>query len=111
MTLAEWCLFQTVRHFLDPEVVGTRPARPKHKSLTAVADDLAMVLGTMAYLTDEDTDRAFNRGSAMLELPLRLPEGGNSDCCCALTYLTPTESPGLALNGPGCSDCCYDLTS
>ncbi|MGB1138073.1 MAG: M48 family metalloprotease [Luminiphilus sp.] len=73
-TLAEWCLFQTVRHFLDPEFMGTRPARPKHKSLTAVTDHLAIVLGTMAYLTDEDTDRAFNRGSAMLELPLRLPE-------------------------------------
>ena len=73
-TLAEWCLFQTVRHFLDPEFVGSRPARPKHKSLTAVADDLAIVLGTMAYLTAEDTDRAFKRGSAMLELPLRLPE-------------------------------------
>ena len=36
--------------------------------------DLAIVLGTMAYLTDEDTSRAFNRGSAMLKLPLRLPE-------------------------------------
>ncbi|GIR69418.1 MAG: hypothetical protein CM15mP74_06690 [Halieaceae bacterium] len=74
MTLAEWCLFQTVRHFLDPEFVDTRPARPQHKSLTAVTADLAIVLGTMAYLTDEDTSRAFNRGSAMLELPLRLPE-------------------------------------
>ena len=73
-TLAEWCLFQTVRHFLDPEFVGSRPARPKHKSLTAVTADLAIVLGTMAYLTDEDTSRAFNRGSAMLKLPLRLPE-------------------------------------
>ena len=73
-TLAEWCLFQTVRHFLDPEFLGAHPARPKHKSLTAVTDDLAIVLGTMAYLTAEDTDRAFNRGSAMLELPLRLPE-------------------------------------
>ena len=73
-TLEEWCLFQVVRHFLDPEFLGTRPASPKHKSLNAVADDLAIVLGTMACLTEEDTDRAFNRGSDMLKLQLRLPE-------------------------------------
>ena len=73
-TLEEWCLFQVVRHFLDPEFLGTRPASPKHKSFNAVADDLAIVLGTMACLTEEDTDRAFNRGSDMLKLQLRLPE-------------------------------------
>ena len=73
-TLEEWCLFQVVRHFLDPEFLGTRPASPQHKSLNAVADDLAIVLGTMACLTEEDTDRAFNRGSDMLKLQLRLPK-------------------------------------
>ena len=73
-TLEEWCLFQVVRHFLDPEFLGTRPASPKYKSFNAVADDLAIVLGTMACLTEEDTDRAFNRGSDMLKLQLRLPE-------------------------------------
>ncbi len=73
-TLEEWCLFQVVRHFLDPEFLGTRPASPQHKSLNAVADDLAIVLGTMACLTEEDTDRAFNRGSDMLKLQLRLPQ-------------------------------------
>lgn len=72
--LGEWCLFQIVRHFLDPEFLGARAARPKHKSLTAVADDLAVALGTMACLTEEDADRAFNRGSALLELPLSLPQ-------------------------------------
>ena len=65
-------LFQVVRH-LDPELC-TRPASPKHKSFNAVADDLAIVLGTMACLTEEDTDRAFNRGSDMLKVQLRLPE-------------------------------------
>ena len=39
-----------------------------------MADDLAIVMGTMACLTEEDTDRAFNRGSDMLKLQLRLPE-------------------------------------
>ena len=72
--LGEWCVFQMVRHFLDPEFLETRPARPKHKTLRAVADDLAVVLGTMASLTEEDTERAFQRGCALLELPLRLPE-------------------------------------
>lgn len=72
--LGEWCVFQMVRHFLDPEFLDTPPSRPKHKTLRAVADDLAVVLGTMASLTEEDTERAFQRGCALLKLPLRLPE-------------------------------------
>lgn len=72
--LGEWCVFQMVRHFLDPEFLDTPPSRPKHKTLRAVAEDLAVVLGTMASLTEEDTERAFQRGCALLKLPLRLPE-------------------------------------
>jgi len=71
--LGEWCLFQMVRHYLDPELLGTRPPEPRHKSLAAVASDLSIALATLAYLTTEDTERAFARGRELLDLPLELP--------------------------------------
>ena len=52
-TLSEWCLFQMVRHYLDIELLGARPARPKYKNLTSVSKELAITLGTLAHLTEE----------------------------------------------------------
>ncbi|MBR9796728.1 MAG: M48 family metallopeptidase, partial [Gammaproteobacteria bacterium] len=72
--LSEWCLFQMVRHTLDATLLDTRPARPRHKSLTAVTRELATALGTLAHLTEENTEHAFDRGRNLLELPLTLPE-------------------------------------
>ena len=72
--LSEWCLFQMVRHTLDAALLDTRPARPRHKSLTAVTRELATALGTLAHLTEENTEHAFDRGRNLLELPLTLPE-------------------------------------
>ena len=72
--LGEWCLFQIVRHYLDPVLLDTRPTRPKHKTLAAVSGDLATALGALAYLTVEDTERAFTRGAEMLDLPLVLTD-------------------------------------
>lgn len=73
-TLSEWCLFQLVRHYLDPEFLKTRVARPRHKSLNVVTEDLSVALGTLAQLTEEDTERAFSRGATLLELTLTLPD-------------------------------------
>jgi len=72
--LSEWCLFQMVRHTLDAALLDARPARPKHKSLTAVSGELATALGTLAHLTEENTERAFERGQILLKLPLTLPD-------------------------------------
>jgi hypothetical protein len=72
--LSEWCLFQMVRHTLDAALLDARPARPRHKSLTAVTSELATALGTLAHLTEENTERAFERGQILLELPLTLPD-------------------------------------
>ena len=72
--LREWCLVQMVQHYLEPELLGTRPQRPKHKTLSAVSRDLATALGTLAYLTAEETERAFKRGAELLDLPLVLPD-------------------------------------
>ncbi len=76
-TLAEWCLFQILRHYLDPEFLNARPARPRYKSLNAVTGELSVALGTLAKLTEEDTERAFSRGATFLELPLTLPDAGS----------------------------------
>jgi hypothetical protein len=73
-TLSEWCLFQIVRHYLDPEFLKTRPARPRHKSLNAITEDLSVALGTLAQLSENHTERAFSRGATLLELPLTLPD-------------------------------------
>ena len=72
--LSEWCLFQMVRHTLDAALLDTRPARPLHKSLTKVSTELAIALGTLAHLTEENTQRAFDRGQNLLELQLILPD-------------------------------------
>jgi len=72
-TLSEWCLFQMVRHYLDIELLGARPARPKYKNLTSVSKELAITLGTLAHLTEENTERAFQRGEDFLQLKLIMP--------------------------------------
>jgi hypothetical protein len=73
-TLSEWCLFQMVRHYLDPEFLKTRVARPRYKSLTLVTEALSVALGTLAQLTEGDTERAFSRGASLLELTLTQPD-------------------------------------
>ena len=73
-TLSEWCLFQIVRHYLDPEFLKTRIARPRYKSLTLVTEALSVALGTLAQLTEGDTGRAFSRGASLLELTLTQPD-------------------------------------
>tara|TARA_X000000950_G_C13387296_1_gene446783 strand:- start:95 stop:520 length:426 start_codon:yes stop_codon:yes gene_type:complete len=63
-----------VRHTLDAALLDTRPARPRHKSLSRVSSELAIALGTLAHLTEENTVRAFERGQSLLDLPLTLPD-------------------------------------
>jgi hypothetical protein len=72
-TLSEWCLFQMVRHYLDIELLGSRPARPKYRNLSSVSKELAITLGTLAHLTEENTERAFQRGEDFLQLKLIMP--------------------------------------
>lgn len=72
--LQEWCLFQLVCHYLDPELINSHAPRLRHKSLDAVSKDLAITLGALAHLTEEDTERAFRRGAEILGLTMTLPE-------------------------------------
>ena len=72
--LQEWCLFQLVCHYLDPELINSHTPRLRHKTLNAVSKDLAITLGALAHLTEEDTERAFRRGAEILDLTMTLPE-------------------------------------
>jgi Zn-dependent protease with chaperone function len=72
--LQEWCLFQLVCHYLDPELINSHAPRLRHKTLNAVSKDLAITLGALAHLSEEDTERAFLRGAEILGLTMTLPE-------------------------------------
>jgi len=71
--LFEWCLFQLVRHYLDPEFTRIKPARPRYGALAELDHSLAIALGTLAALGSEDTAQAFARGAEVLNRPLQLP--------------------------------------
>ncbi len=77
--LFEWCLFQLLRHYLDPQYMRIKGARPRYKTVAQVKAPLATALGTLAILSSDDADAAFQRGSAALELPLVLPDKQSLD--------------------------------
>ena len=70
--LFEWCLYQLVRHYLDPHFVK-RSARPQHAELKSVSDSLAVALGTLALLGHGNTETAFQSGVRILDIPLDMP--------------------------------------
>ena len=70
--LFEWCLYQLVRHYLDPQFITVRP-RAKFGKLAQVSGSLAVALGTLAELGLSDTQTAFQAGAEVLDLPLAMP--------------------------------------
>jgi Zn-dependent protease with chaperone function len=78
--LWEWCLFQLVRHYLDPEFVVVKPSRPRYRKLQQVAAPLQVVLSVLAHHgsgeTSEETSASYRAGadnlgfSAQALLPL-----------------------------------------
>lgn len=83
--LDEWCLYQLVSHYLDPEFLEIAQAKPRFKTLQAVAPSLSVALGTVALLSEEHTEKAFQRGASELGLALALP----SDSELGVTSLGP----------------------
>jgi hypothetical protein len=61
--LHEWCLFQLVRHYLDPEFIQVRPSRARHRKLQKVALQVRVVLSVLAREGSGDTEAVF-RGAA-----------------------------------------------
>lgn len=69
VALYEWCLYQLLRHYLDPEFVQVAPSRSRHRSLKAVRAQLCTVLSVLAYQDNTDPEQAFQMGTEALELP------------------------------------------
>jgi hypothetical protein len=66
--LFEWCLFQLLRHYLDPEYLQVKPSRPRYSHLGKVRAPLRETLSVLAHRGDGDSQRAFDRAVAELEL-------------------------------------------
>ncbi len=69
--LYEWCLYQVLRHYLDPEFVQVSPSRPRYRKVTQLKDPIATVMSVLAWQGNadaEDARAAFARGTASLDL-------------------------------------------
>jgi len=47
--LHEWCLYQLLRHYLDPEFIRVKPSRPRYAKLDKVAYHLRVLLSVLAH--------------------------------------------------------------
>jgi Zn-dependent protease with chaperone function len=60
--LYEWCLFQLVRHYLDPEFVPVKPSRPRYRELGKVSAHVRIVLSLLAHESGAESRDAFRLG-------------------------------------------------
>lgn len=67
--LFEWCLFQLLRHYLDPEYLRMESSRPRHRHMAKVRAPLRQVLSILAHQGAGDSDRAFALAVGELDLP------------------------------------------
>lgn len=67
--LLEWCLYQLLRHYLDPAFLPVTPSRPRYRHPRAVADALATTLSVLAHEGSGDAAAAFAEAAALLDLP------------------------------------------
>ncbi len=64
--LFEWCLYQLVRHYLDPEFNKVKTTQPIYKEASSVSSEFQLVLSLLAHYGSDDVsecERAFNRGA------------------------------------------------
>ena len=57
--LHEWCLYQLLRHYLDPEFVRVKPSRPRYSTLEKVQFHLRVVLSVLAREGDGEPAEGF----------------------------------------------------
>ena len=67
--LYEWCLFQLVRHYLDPEFIQVKPSRARYRSLKKVTTQVRMVLSVLAHEGSGEAPLVFQKGAAELGFP------------------------------------------
>ena len=66
--LFEWCLFQLLRHYLDPEYLRVEPSKPRYRRLEKVRGPLRQVLSVLSHQGSGDADRAFSMACADLDV-------------------------------------------
>ena len=64
--LHEWCLFQLVRHYLDPEFIQVKSSRARYRKLQKVAYHVRVVLSVLAHEGGGETDTVFRLGADYL---------------------------------------------
>jgi Zn-dependent protease with chaperone function len=63
--LYEWCIYQLVRHYLDPEFVQVKASAPRHRKAVHVRQEYRTVVSVLAWRGHADEverERAFHRG-------------------------------------------------
>ena len=60
--LYEWCLFQLVRHYLDPEFIQVKPSRARYRRLQAVAPHVQTVFSVLAWEGSGESQAVFRLG-------------------------------------------------
>ncbi len=61
--LYEWCLFQLIRHYLDPEFIQVKPSRPRYRRLDKVAYHLRVVLSVLALEGESEAEPLFRHAA------------------------------------------------
>jgi hypothetical protein len=64
--LHEWCLFQLVCHYLDPEFIHVKPSRARHRKLRNVASPVQAVLSVLAHEGSGESQAVFRLGADTL---------------------------------------------
>lgn len=63
--LYEWCIYQLVRHYLDPEFVKVKASAPRHRKAVHIRQEYRTVVSVLAWRGHADEverKRAFHRG-------------------------------------------------
>ena len=61
--LYEWCMYQLVRHYLDPEFIQVKPSRARYAKLQKVAYHARVVLSVLAHEGSGETAAVFRLGA------------------------------------------------
>ncbi len=61
--LHEWCLYQLVRHYLDPEFIRVKASKARYNRLGKVAYHLRVVLSVLAHEGGGESTRVFRLGA------------------------------------------------
>jgi hypothetical protein len=65
--LYEWCMFQLIRHYLDPEFIRVKASRPRHRKLQKVVRHIRIVLSVLAYEGSGETEAVFRLAADELD--------------------------------------------